>query len=128
MHEQDNNPFRPPRQVGQAQGRSSFMYVFACLVWCGLAIKVTIFRPVVRSFFEEFEIALPVLTTWLLHPIQTWLFLASAIAVLSAGVIVRTGETRYRVGRISLMIAVVVLLLIIFGIALPLLWLIEALS
>ncbi len=128
MHEQGNNPFQPPRQVGQAQGRSSFMYVFACLVWCGLAIKVTVFRPVVRSFFEEFEIALPVLTVWLLHPWQTYLFLAIASAVLSAGVIVRSGEARYHVGRISLMIAVVVIVLITFGVGLPLLRVIEALS
>ncbi len=59
-------------------------------LWCGLAIKMAVVRPIVWSFFEEMEVELPVLRVWLLHPVQPYLLAASAVAVIAAGVIVRS--------------------------------------
>ena len=127
MTQQDNNPFRPPLPVDRATHTSSFVYVFACLLWSALAIKMVVFQPIVRSFFEEYGVALPTLTLWLLHPLQIIFFVACAVAVLLAGLIANTSEGRRRVGWVGLLIGIGVSFLIAIGIAVPLLQIMQAL-
>jgi hypothetical protein len=124
-----DNPFQPPEQIEQPPRQPrSVMYVLACLVWSALAIKFAIARPLVDSLFLEFEVAVPMLTQWLLHPMSTVLFFAIAAAVILAGLIASSPTDRQRVGRIAVLLAIIAVTAIAFGLGLLLLSLINALS
>jgi hypothetical protein len=114
--------------MNAANQPSSLVYLFAALLWCGLAIKMIVLRPIASSLFEEFGVALPTLTLWLIHPLQSFLFAGSAAAVLLAGVIADTSQQRRRIGSFALPVGIAGLLLIAIGIGLPLLRLMQSLS
>jgi len=104
------------------------MYILACLLWSALAIKFAIIRPMMVTYFSELEIELPTLTLWMLHPMSTVLFFATAAAVLLAGLIANSPADRQRVGRIAVLLAIIATSATAIGIWLPLLNVIKALS
>lgn len=124
-----DNPFQPPEQIEQPLRRpTSVMYILACLLWSALAIKFAIIRPMMVTYFSELEIELPTLTLWMLHPMSTVLFFATAAAVLLAGLIANSPADRQRVGRIAVLLAIIATSATAIGIWLPLLNVIKALS
>ncbi|QDV40925.1 hypothetical protein Enr13x_07630 [Stieleria neptunia] len=122
------NPFQPPSAMDTGRQRRSMVYLFACLLWCGLAIKIMVLRPIMRSIFEDFEVELPGLTRWLLHPGFSALVLFIAVGLVSARLFLAASETRRRIGGYAVVLALVLLGLVVIGFGLPLLSLMQALS
>lgn len=122
------NPFHPPTATEARPQRRSMVYLFACLLWCGLAIKIMVLRPAMRSIFEDFEVQLPVLTRWLLHPGFSALLLFIAIGLVCVPLFLGASETRRRIGWYAIVLALVVFVLLVIGFGLPLFSLMRALS
>ncbi|MCP4888483.1 MAG: hypothetical protein P1U77_17210 [Rubripirellula sp.] len=128
MNDPTNNPYRSPESELPPAKRISFVYLFACLAWCGFTLKMAILRPTAASFFEEFGIELPLLTQWLLGWEQTAFLVIITLGLLSSGLLVKTMEGRNRLGWRALAVAVVVLVINVLGIGVPLIKLAQALS
>jgi hypothetical protein len=133
MTNQSSDPYRPPSandplHQNAEQEERSIIYVFACLVWCGLAIVVIILRPFLLSLFEDFGMALPAVTIWLLDPAQNVVFVLIAGGVLLAGLFVKNRDGRRRIGQCALVLAVVAVAVLLLGYGFPLLRLLQELS
>ncbi|QEG02183.1 hypothetical protein Mal15_62680 [Stieleria maiorica] len=133
-----SNPFRPPG--GPEAGRSdpgatearpergSIIYLLACLLWCGLAIKMIVLRPILFSLFADFELELPWVTRLLLHPAVSILFVMIAVGLVLRRLTVASIESRRRIGWRALVLALVVILVMAIGFGLPLFSLMRALA
>ena len=124
----ERNPFRPPSGIDAGGRRRSFVYLLACLLWCGLAIKIIVLRPVLRAIFDDFAIQLPGLTRWLLHPGFSALVILIAVGLVSARLFLGASETRRRIGWYAIVLALLVLVVLLVGLGLPLVSLLRELS
>lgn len=89
---------------------------------------MAIIRPICSSFFEEFGIELPRLTTWLLGPEQNVFFVIVTLGVLSAGLFAKSKEGRRRLGWQALALALFIAVVIALALGLPMINLIKELS
>ncbi|WP_147871152.1 hypothetical protein [Stieleria maiorica] len=100
----------------------------ACLLWCGLAIKMIVLRPILFSLFADFELELPWVTRLLLHPAVSILFVMIAVGLVLRRLTVASIESRRRIGWRALVLALVVILVMAIGFGLPLFSLMRALA
>ncbi|QEG39316.1 hypothetical protein [Roseimaritima ulvae] len=133
MNKQGNDPYRPPSASDALAAKACdehwpLIYIFACLVWCGLTVAMLILRPAIWSFYEEFEVVIPPLAFWLLKPGQDALMLFITGGVILAGFLVKNREGRRRLGKHALLLACAVFAVFLVGVVLPLLQLLRALS
>ncbi|WP_182864788.1 hypothetical protein [Stieleria mannarensis] len=128
-----SNPFRPPggSEAGATETRpqrTSIVYLLACLLWCGMAIKMMVLRPILLSLFEEFELEMPRLTRVLLHPVVSVLFVMVAAGMVLGWLTVASVESRRQIGWRALVLALVVILIMAIGFGLPMFKLMRALA
>ena len=129
MNASHSNPFEPPRQISSQKEPFAWSYLFSSVLWCGLAIKMMVARPIMASMFEEFGLALPKVTIWLLHPLATVAVVTIAVlVVIAGGLIAQTGKERRMLGRWTAASGILAWVTIVIGFGLPLYQLINALA
>ncbi len=126
------DPYRPPEtdpptETDAAKDGRASVYA-ASIMWMGLALFSAVNVIYIRWMFEEFGVPVPVLTRWLLHPMSIVMCVVVALAVLVTGVSTEDPAQRKRTGRIAFVLAWMTFGVTIFGIASPLISLINALS
>lgn len=126
------DPYRPPETDPPTENdaaKDGRVSVYAAsIMWMGLALFSAINVIYIRALFLDFDLETPVLTRWLLHPMSIVMCVVVALAVLVTGVSTEDPAQRKRTGRIAFVLAWLTFGVIMFGIASPLISLINALS
>lgn len=127
------NPFHPPQEVeGETRlatgaKQKPMTYVVASTMWAMMAVTLAVSVPPLRSTFADMEIELPLLTRALLHPMATIFFFVVAAAVIASGVVATSSSQRQKTGRIAFVLGTIAVAICFFGLAVPMLQLIQQL-
>ena len=127
------NPFRPPQEVdggptlATGARQKPLTYVVASTMWAMMAVTLAVSVPPLRSAFADMEIELPLLTRILLHPMATIFFFVVAAAVIASGVVANTASQRQKTGKIAFVLGIIAVAICFFGLAVPMLQLIQQL-
>ncbi len=130
MSVNQDDPYRTPANLSGPVGppRPKDTLFFATLIWLASAALLLGVSLFVRPVFAEFEVALPVLSQWVIHPLASVMCFAVAASVLVVGLSIKDPSYRRLAGAIWLLLGLVTLAAVLLGAITPLISLIGALS
>lgn len=124
------DPYRVPTTIADPAkvARPKDILFVAEAVWAAAALLLLLVFLYLRPFFAEFEVELPVLTRWLIHPLAMAVCFVVGIAVLVFEIASRDPAKRRPAGVIALVLGLLAITAILIGAISPLISLIAALS
>ena len=94
--------------------------VFGLLLWLLLSVVTLLVYAVVRHWFDDFGMALPVLTRWLVHPMAPLMCWVIGAALALRGLMTRDHGERKHIGRLALGLGFITTVALVIGIVVPL--------
>lgn len=125
-----NDPYRPPPEfTGRLESKSwPGVLVVAITLWSMLTMKVLFVRWFLISTVQEFEVTMPLVTRFLVHPMYPFFLLVTTLAIVVGGFRMDRQSSARSFGKIALLLGLITFFVTLLGSLLPLWQLVKALG